>query len=230
MNPRNKILLVEDDENLGFVIQDNLIEANFEVTWCKNGEEGENCFSKSKFDVCVLDVMLPKKDGFSLAETIRKIDQETPILFLTARSMQEDKLLGFQKGGDDYITKPFSMEELILRIKVFLRRAGSKSVNRTIFQIGSYTFDSNNLMISNGNFNKKLTQKEAELLKMFCDNQNVVLKREDILKKIWGDDDYFLGRSLDVFISKLRKYFKQDSQIKIINYHGVGFQLSIEGK
>lgn len=228
MTNQKKILLVEDDENLGFVIQDNLTEAGYQVTWCQNGEQGENSFVESSFNICILDVMLPKKDGFALASAIRQINIEVPILFLTAKSMQEDKIEGFRKGGDDYITKPFSMEELLLRINVFLKRSGSSSAQNTLFKIGVYTFDSNNLVLTNGKSVKKLTQKESEILKLFCEKKNEVLKREVILNRVWGDDDYFLGRSMDVFISKLRKYLKDDPQIEIINYHGVGFQFSIK--
>ena len=228
--PEKRILLVEDDQNLGFVIEDNLSLSGYSVTRCYNGEEGLRACRGSKFDLCILDVMLPKKDGFTLAREIRAFDQEIPILFLTAKSMQEDKLEGFRTGADDYITKPFSMDELMYRMQVFLKRAGSvpgKSMSNT-YELGLYVFDYGNLTLTSGGFHKGLTQKEADVLRYFCNNKDVVVRREDILKEVWGDDDYFLGRSMDVFISKLRKYLKQDPAIEIINYHGVGFKFQIK--
>lgn len=224
-----KILLVEDDPNLGFVIKDNLTIRGYDVTLCRDGAEGENTFHQHTFNLLILDVMLPKKDGFSLARSIREKDKEVPILFLTAKSMMDDKLTGFQTGGDDYITKPFSLEELVYRIEVFLRRsAGAEPVaDEKIFQVGEFTFDPFNLTLRNRTSEKTLTQKEAEVLKLLFQNRDRVLKREEILKKVWGDDDYFMGRSMDVFISKLRKYLKEDPAIQIVNYHGVGFRLEV---
>lgn len=224
-----KILLVEDDPSLGFVIKDNLGLKGYEVTLCKDGMEGEDAFHQQQFHLCILDVMLPKKDGFAVAKGIRSKNKEVPILFLTAKSMVEDKLMGFQTGADDYITKPFSLDELVYRIEVFLRRSnGHSSVSDDkIFQVGQFTFDPFNLTLKNLTTEKTLTQKEAEVLKLLYQNRDRVLKREEILKEVWGDDDYFMGRSMDVFISKLRKYLKEDSNIQIVNYHGVGFRLEV---
>lgn len=220
-----RILLVEDDPGLGFVIKDNLAMKGYEVTLCADGDEGQKTFHQNTFDLCIFDVMMPKKDGFSLAESVREQNKEVPILFVTAKSMIEDKIAGFTAGGDDYITKPFSMEELCLRIEVFLRRSGSTSQKGETFQLGQYSFDSHNFVLSNATGSKPLTQKEAEVLKLLCINKDRVLKREEILKAVWGDDDYFMGRSMDVFISKLRKYLKEDPGVQIVNYHGVGFRL-----
>ncbi|WP_254167636.1 response regulator transcription factor [Chryseosolibacter histidini] len=224
-----KILLVEDDPSLGFVIKDNLILKGYQVTLCKDGEEGENAFHEQPFHLCILDVMLPKKDGFSLAKAIREKNSHVPILFLTAKSMTEDKLAGFQTGADDYITKPFSLEELIYRIEVFLRRSNGHAVlpDGKVFQVGQFEFDHFNLTLKNTSSEKTLTQKEAEVLKLLYQNRDRVLKREEILKHVWGDDDYFMGRSMDVFISKLRKYLKEDPAVQIVNYHGVGFRLEL---
>ncbi|ELR69818.1 Transcriptional regulatory protein rprY [Fulvivirga imtechensis AK7] len=228
--PEKRILLVEDDQNLGFVIEDNLSISGYSVTRCYNGEEGLEACQNSRFDLCILDVMLPKKDGFTLAREIRAFNQHIPILFLTAKSMQEDKLEGFRTGADDYITKPFSMEELMYRMQVFLKRTGlgSEKPATTTYQVGAYLFDYGNLTLTNGDFHKDLTQKEADVLRYFCNNKDVIVRREDILREVWGDDDYFLGRSMDVFISKLRKYLKQDPAVEIINYHGIGFKFQIK--
>lgn len=224
-----KILLVEDDPSLGFVIKDNLSLKGYDVTLCKDGLEGENTFNEQTFHLCILDVMLPKKDGFALAASIRQRNKEVPILFLTAKSMTEDKLAGFQTGGDDYITKPFSLDELVYRIEVFLRRSNGQAIEQSvgIFHVGQFSFDPFNLILRNGSSEKTLTQKEAEVLKLLFQNRDRVLKREEILKQVWGDDDYFMGRSMDVFISKLRKYLKDDPAIQIVNYHGVGFRLEV---
>lgn len=228
-----KILFVEDDKNLGFVVQDNLSLKGYHVVRCVDGEEGLQTYQQGKFDLCILDVMLPRKDGFTLAKEIRSTDTNIPILFLTAKSMQDDKLEGFRTGADDYIVKPFSMEELVCRIEVFLKRSSQTkedgSQPRHIFQLGDYTFDYSNLTLTNGQSSKVLTQKEADVLHCFCNNLGVVIRREEILKEVWGDDDYFLGRSMDVFISKLRKYLSGDPSIEIVNYHGIGFKLSMKG-
>jgi DNA-binding response OmpR family regulator len=222
-----RILLVEDDPSLGFVIKDNLLLKGYDVTLCRDGEEGHNTFAQQSFNLCILDVMLPKKDGFTLARDIRERNKEVPILFLTAKSMMDDKLEGFQTGADDYITKPFSLEELFCRVEVFLRRSKSPAnINEKFVQLGRYQFNYKNLTLGiNEEDTKTLTQKEAEVLKLLCQNRERVLKREEILNSVWGDDDYFMGRSMDVFISKLRKYLKDDPSIQIINYHGVGFRL-----
>jgi DNA-binding response OmpR family regulator len=223
-----KILLVEDDPNLGFVIHDNLTLKGYDVTLCKDGEEGEITFKSNTFHLCIFDVMLPKKDGFALAASIRERNKEIPIIFLTAKSMMEDKLAGFKTGADDYITKPFSLDELLCRIEVFLRRSTEveKPYEKT-FQLGQFKFDAYNLTLKNEASEKTLTQKEAEVLKLLYHNRDRVLKREEILTQVWGNDDYFMGRSMDVFISKLRKYLKDDPQIQIVNYHGVGFKLEV---
>lgn len=225
-----RILLVEDDPSLGFVIKDNLSLKGYDVTLCTDGEAGESTFPSSVFHLCILDVMLPKKDGFAVASSIRQKNKEVPILFLTAKSMIEDKLVGFQTGADDYITKPFSLEELICRIDVFLRRSNGQSFPQEpkgIFNVGMFQFDPSNLVLKNHASQKTLTQKEAEVLKLLFQNRDRVLKREEILNQVWGDDDYFMGRSMDVFISKLRKYLKDDPAIQIVNYHGVGFRLEL---
>ena len=224
-----KILLVEDDPNLGFVIKDNLSLKGYAVTLCCDGDDGENTFYQHPFNLCILDVMLPKKDGFAVAKAIRTKDKDVPILFLTAKSMVEDKLQGFQTGADDYITKPFSLEELVYRIEVFLRRSNGHTgfAEEKIFHVGQFAFDPFNLTLKNPTSEKTLTQKEAEVLKLLYQNRDRVLKREEILKQVWGDDDYFMGRSMDVFISKLRKYLKDDPAIQIVNYHGVGFRLEV---
>lgn len=224
-----KILLVEDDPALGFVIKDNLAHKGYEVTLCKDGEDGQQVFEQHVFDLCIFDVMMPKKDGFALAQEVRRKNNQVPILFVTAKAMLEDKLHGFRVGGDDYIVKPFSMDELFARIDVFLRRSGGadSSENET-FAIGEFLFDARNFKLSHSSGEKTLTQKEAEVMKLLCGTKDRVLKREEILKSVWGDDDYFMGRSLDVFISKLRKYLKEDPSVEIVNYHGVGFKLEIK--
>lgn len=223
---KKRILLVEDDPGLGFVMKDSLTHKNYEVTLCVNGEEGQDIFLVQNFDLCILDIMLPKKDGFSLAQEIRKINSEVPILFVTAKNLLEDKITGFESGGDDYIVKPFSMDELCYRIEVFLRRSNGRPQEKS-FAIGSYKFDGNNMSLSHSKKTKTLTQKESEVLTLLFNNKDRVTKREEILKSIWGDDDYFMGRSLDVFISRLRKYLSDDPTIQIVNYHGVGFRLEV---
>lgn len=217
------ILLVEDDKSLGFVTKDNLELNGLKVTLAEDGIVGWDMFNSGKYDLCILDVMLPKMDGFTLAEKIRYKNAEIPIIFLTAKSMQEDKIKGLTIGGDDYLTKPFSMEELLLRINVFLKR--TSGVPRSQFRIGEYFFEPERLSLQRGGKTVVLTQKENAVLRIFCERKGEVIKREDILNEVWGDDDYFMGRSLDVFISRLRKYLKGDPEIKIENYHGVGFRL-----
>ena len=224
-----KILLVEDDKTLNFIIRDNLEEADYDVKSSEDGLEAFDIFNKNQFDLCLLDVMLPKLDGFSLAKKIREKDQSIPILFLTAKAMTEDKINGFNIGGDDYITKPFSMEELLLRIRVFLKRSHTDEITTDELsncKVGHFDFLFDNLTLQHGNEKRTLTYKEAELLKYFCEHSNSVLSRSDILKNVWGSDDYYLGRSLDVFISRLRKYLKSDPDIKIINLHGIGFRFN----
>ncbi|MCB0650751.1 MAG: response regulator transcription factor [Saprospiraceae bacterium] len=221
------IFYVEDDQSLSFVTRDNLEFHGFNITHCADGNEALDIVRKEKFDLYILDVMLPGVDGFTIAEEVRKYDKEAPILFLTAKSMKEDKIYGLRLGADDYITKPFSIEELILKIEIFLRRSKVHTPpSSDHYQIGSYLFDYPNLCLILEGKEKRLTQKEADLLRFFLDNRGKILKRSEILEKIWGRDDYFLGRSLDVFISRLRKYLNADPEIKIENIHGVGFRFS----
>lgn len=224
-----KVLLVEDDPSLGFVLKDNLTIRGYDVVLCADGDSGEKTFAQQQIDLCILDVMLPKQDGFTLGKKIRSANAHVPILYLTAKSMTEDKLEGFKKGGDDYITKPFNMDELVMRIEVFLKRPLVHAPDEKIFEVGRFQFDHKNLRLSHANgAEKTLTTKECEVLKMLFQNRDRVLKREEILTKVWGNDDYFMGRSMDVFISKLRKYLKDDPAIEIVNYHGVGFKLEVK--
>lgn len=226
MTKKASILLVEDDPSLGYLMKDAL-EDNYNVKWLVDGQYAKEKFKEGNFDVCLLDIMLPKKDGFSIAEDIRSINQQVPILFVSAKSMEEDRIKGFMKGGDDYITKPFSMDELKLRIEVFLRRSESKPKTEDQIAIGQYVFSPPTFTLSFLGEEQKLTRRESELLQYLAVNHTQVIKREDILNALWGNDDYFNGRSLDVFISKLRKYLSKDPEIKINNYHGVGFQFQI---
>lgn len=224
-----RILYVEDDLPLSFVTKDNLELHGYDITLCEDGVKALETYKSAEFDICVFDVMLPKMDGFTLAGKIREINKDIPIIFLTAKSTKEDKIHGLKLGGDDYITKPYSIEELILRIEVFLKRNRILTDDMTNqpeeFEIGEYRINMAELTLTHGDKTKNITHKEAELFRHFYTNRNNVLKREDILKTLWGDDDYFKGRSLDVFISRLRKYLKDDSNVKIENIHGVGFRL-----
>jgi len=224
-----KILLVEDDTSLGFVVSDQLKRDGYQVTLCTDGAEGFKRFNEESFHLCIFDVMMPKKDGFTLAREIRKLNQEVPILFLTAKSMTEDKVEGFKAGGDDYLTKPFSIEELQMRVIALLKRVNInvESDDEKVISIGSYIFDVENYTLTIGDQSKSLTKKEAHILKILSKFKNQVVSREMILNAVWGQDDYFVGRSLDVFITKLRKYFKDDETISISNIHGVGFKLEI---
>lgn len=222
------LFYVEDDESLSFVTKDNLELQGFRVTHCIDGATAMSAVRNHQFDLCILDVMLPDVDGFTIAKEIRKFDKQVPIIFLTARSLKEDKIHGLKLGADDYITKPFSIEELILKVQIFLKRrniVGEIDDNAKEFDLGKYLFDYKNLELKIEEEAKKLTQKEADLLRFFIRNKNEVLKRSDILETLWGEDDYFMGRSLDVFISRLRKYLKSDDSLKIENIHGVGFRL-----
>jgi len=227
-----KILLVEDDPGLGFVIQDTLKDAGFTVHLCRDGKEGLQKFNSNDYDICLLDVMMPKKDGFELARDIRKISQEIPLIFLTAKTMISDKVEGFNSGADDYITKPFSNEELLLRIDAVLKRykrandRDDQSADR--IQIGEFTFDKSEFTLKGKNTERVLTRKEAGILKLLAEQQNKVIERELIANMVWGDDSYFVGRSLDVFITKLRKYLSEDESVSISNIHGVGFKLNAE--
>ena len=226
-----KILFVEDDASLALVTKDSLELRDYQVTHCENGQTGLQAFQNQDFDLCLLDVMLPIMDGFTLAEHIRQLNQQVPIIFLTAKSLQEDKITGLKLGADDYLTKPFSMEEVVLKIEIFLKRSrfAMSDTRQSKFKIGDYQFDFADLHLQfQEDKARRLTQREAELLRFFCLNQDKILKREEILTNIWGDDDYFFGRSLDVFITRLRKYLKADSAIKIENIHGVGFKMVIK--
>ena len=225
-----KILLVEDDPNLGLLLQDYLqLKGKFEVILCKDGEEGLRTFTKHNFDLLILDVMMPRKDGFTLGKDIRRINEKVPIIFATAKGMIEDKTQAFNLGGDDYITKPFRIEELLLRINALLKRANnsekSEEEKQTHFKIGNYEFDFTTQVISIGDSHQKLSTKEAELLRLLCLRKNEVLTREEALLNIWHDDNYFNGRSMDVFLSKIRKYLKDDPAVEIINVHGRGYKL-----
>ena len=226
MDEKKKILLCEDDENLGMLLREYLQAKGYETTLCPDGEAGYRAFMRDKFDICVLDVMMPKKDGFSLAKDIRLNSEETPIIFLTAKTLKDDILEGFKIGADDYITKPFSMEELTMRIEAILRRMRvRKNRDRSVYQIGSYTFDTQKRTLTRGDVSEKLTTKESELLGLLCANMNDILQREFALKTIWIDDNYFNARSMDVYITKLRKHLKEDPSVEIINIHGKGYKL-----
>ena len=226
MEENLKILLCEDDENLGMLLREYLQAKGYEAVLCPDGEAGYREFQKTKFDICVLDVMMPKKDGFSLAQDIRQQNAELPIIFLTAKTLKEDILEGFKIGADDYITKPFSMEELVMRIEAILRRVkGKKTRENTIYHIGRFTFDTQKQLLSIGDKHTKLTTKENELLALLCAHANEILQRDYALKTIWIDDNYFNARSMDVYITKLRKHLKEDDQIEIINIHGRGYKL-----
>lgn len=222
-----KILYAEDDETLAFLTKDNL-ENHYEVTHCTDGEMCFEAFKKDVFDICIFDIMMPKMDGFDLAENVRKINTDVPIIFLSAKTLKEDRIKGLRLGADDYLVKPFSIEELLLKIEIFLKRSQKSSISENvIYNIGKYQFDSKNYLIFNTSEKISLTQREAELLKLFLDNKNVVMKREEILKSLWGNDDYFMGRSLDVFISRLRKILASEKEIAIENLHGIGFRFTV---
>ena len=220
-----KILLVEDDPTLGFVVKDNLEVNGYEVTHASDGESGWQLYMKHNFDMCVLDVMLPKRDGIWLATQIRKKNESVPILLLTAKSMDEDKIAGFKSGVDDYITKPFNMQELLLRIEVFIKRTRKKEEDvPEEFKIGDLTFNYRDLILFSGDQRQQLTQREADLLRYLALNPNRVLKREEILMNVWGKEDYFLGRSMDVFITKIRKHLKDQPGVELQTIHGIGFK------
>ena len=223
-----KILYIEDDETLAFLTKDNLEQANYNVVHFLDGKSGLDNFKKGDFDICILDIMIPKMDGFQLATEIRKINTDIPILFLSAKTLKEDRIKGLRLGADDYLVKPFSIEELLLKIEIFLKRSQkNKSTEKSVYIIGKYLFDTNNYILFNDNEKIGLTQRESELLKLFLDNKNIVLKRQEILVSLWGTDDYFMGRSLDVFISRLRKIFSNEKRISIENLHGIGFRFLI---
>lgn len=223
------ILLVEDDLSLQFIVKDNLEQNNYKVDVASDGETALQIFNTRNYALVLLDVMLPRMDGFSIARQIRKDNEQIPILFLTARAMTDDKILGLKSGGDDYITKPFSMEELMLRMEIFLRRSlpVAEQQSETTYTLGSYEYVESQLLLKHPGGDRRLTLKESELVKLFARNPGRILNREEILLRIWGSDDYFMGRSLDVFISRLRKYFQGDPSIAIVNQHGVGFRLVV---
>ena len=229
MADKVRILLAEDDTNLGFVIRDNLEQHGFQVDLYQNGQEALQHFEEADYQLCILDVMMPKMDGFALASAIRERNKSIPLLFLTAKTMKEDKLRGFQIGGDDYITKPFSIEELLMRIRVFLRRSGiEQTAQEKVYNLAGLVFDPKNLIIRSAKEEKTLTRMEVNILRYLCDRKNDVVTRKSILEAVWGNDDYFSGRSLDVFITRLRKHLSSDERIKITNHHGVGFMLAVE--
>ncbi|HQV35966.1 MAG TPA: response regulator transcription factor [Flavobacterium sp.] len=225
---KKKILYVEDDESLGFLTADSL-ENQYDIAHFINGKEGFDAFCSNEYDLCILDVMLPDMDGFEIATAIRKRNLEIPIIFLSAKTMKEDRIKGLKLGADDYLVKPYSMEELTLKIEVFLNRS-QKTISKTTttYLIGPFEFDPTNYCVSKGKEVTNLTEREAALLKFFLENKNTVLKREKILMELWGTDDYFVGRSLDVFISRLRKIFKEEPNIRIENIPRVGFKLIFE--
>ena len=226
MEENLRILLCEDDENLGMLLREYLQAKGYIAELCPDGEAGFKAFQKTKYDICVLDVMMPKKDGFTLAQEIRAANADVPIIFLTARALKDDIVEGFKNGADDYLTKPFSMEELVLRIEAILRRTkGKKSKESTVFRIGRFTFDTQKQLLLIDDEQRKLTTKENELLALLCSHSNEILQRDFALKTIWIDDNYFNARSMDVYITKLRKHLKDDPQIEIINIHGKGYKL-----
>jgi DNA-binding response OmpR family regulator len=231
-NQAPRILLVEDDPNLSAVLNDYLEMLGYEAMVAMDGEEGFQLFNSHQADLCILDIMMPKKDGFTLAKEIREINKDIPIIFLTAKGLKEDRIEGFKSGCDDYITKPFSSEELSLRIEAILRRCARRDepsgAAEEVYEIGRFTFDPRNMTLRLGTQERFLTRKESSLLKLLYLNRNSLLKREEALLSIWGDDDYFIGRSMDVFITKLRKYLKDDPSISILNIHGTGFRLEIK--
>ena len=225
---KTKILLAEDDRNLGMILRTYLEAKGYATRLCINGLEALETFNKEPFDFCVVDVMMPVKDGFTLARDIRKVDNQIPILFLTAKSLEEDKLKGFKSGGDDYITKPFSMDELLARIEAILRRSIKTVDGKTekgIFTVGTFIFDYNHQNLHVNDNDQKLTSKEAELLKILCEHVNQVVDRSFALNRIWQNDSYFNARSMDVYIAKIRKYLKEDPSVELINVHGIGFKL-----
>lgn len=231
MTSKTKILLAEDDPNLGSLLQEYLKAKDFETVLCTDGDKAFKTFSKEQFDFVILDVMMPIKDGFTVAKEIRTINKKIPIIFLTAKTMKEDTLKGFNLGADDYITKPFSMEELLVRINAILRRTErlqAEEGDERLFELGQFNFDYDRQILKGEDEETKLTTKENELLYLLCINKNGVLERNYALNAIWGDDNYFNGRSMDVYIAKLRKHLKPDPKIEIINIHGKGFKLLVD--
>ncbi len=225
-----KILLLEDDANLGFILQEHLELEKYSVRLCTNGDDGLKAFRSCAYDLCLVDVMMPKKDGFAFAREVRKTDQNTPLIFLTAKSLKEDRIEGFRIGCDDYVTKPFSMEELMLRIRAVLKRARpapEPEPAKGPTKIGKYIFNHQRQILQYKEEQKKLTSREADLLRLLCDHMNNVLERDEALRTLWGSDSFFNGRSMDVFISRLRKYLQKDKSVEILNVHGRGFKLTV---
>lgn len=227
--PKVNILLCEDDPNFGAVLKDYLSMNGYEVTLATDGDKGVDYFRTGQYGLCVLDVMMPKKDGFAAAAEIKRMNPDVPLIFLTAKTLQQDKIEGFKLGADDYITKPFNSEELLYRIAAVLKRGKSKQNNQQKeFTVGAYHFNYKNRILTHNGQQEKLSPKEAELLRLLCLKVNDILYREEALKQIWGRDDYFTARSMDVFITKLRKYLKDDPTLEIVNIHGNGFRLNWE--
>ena len=223
-----RIMLCEDDENLGMLLREYLEAKNYSVDLCVDGEEGFEAFQQKKYDLCILDVMMPKMDGFTLAYKIREINSDVPFMFLTAKTLKDDVKQGFELGADDYITKPFSMEEVVFRIEAILRRVkGKKNTNSSIFQIGKFAFDSKKQTLSYDNIVEKLTTKESDLLKLLASKQNELLQRDYALRAIWVDNNYYNARSMDVYITKLRKLLKADPNVELLNVHGKGYKLVV---
>jgi len=228
MDEKVNILLCEDDENLGMLLREYLQAKGYNAELCPDGDAGYKAFLKNKYDICALDVMMPKKDGFALAKEIRAVNADIPIMFLTAKNLKEDVLEGFKIGADDYITKPFSMEELTLRMEAILRRVrGKKNREVNFYKIGRFNFDSKKQILSIDDKSVKLTTKESELLSLLCAHQNEILQRDFALKSIWVEDSYFNARSMDVYITKLRKHLRDDESVEIINIHGKGYKLIV---
>lgn len=224
----SRILFVEDDLNLGMLLKENLENKGYEVDWHKNGNDGMTAFSQDDYDLCILDIMLPSRDGYEIAKDIKAIEPDMPLIFLTSKSQQADKIKGFETGCDDYITKPFSTQELALRINAILKRTkGSLNIKQELFTIGKFEFDYRKMTLGTSDEVQKLSSKECELINILAQNENVLVNRKTILEKVWGNDDYFSAKSMDVYISKVRKYFKSDPDIEILNAYGVGFKLVV---
>lgn len=224
-----KLLYAEDDETLAYLTKDNLEQNNYEVHHCADGKTCLELFKQGEYDLCILDILLPRLDGFEITTEIRKLNPDIPVVFLSAKILKEDRIKGLKLGADDYLVKPFSIEELLLKIEIFLKRSKkSGGVTGPRYSLGRYLFDAEDLSLMDGTLRISLTQREAQVLKFLADNRNRVLRREEILKSLWGDDDYFMGRSLDVFISRLRKHMAGDKNIGIENVHGVGFKFTLQ--
>jgi DNA-binding response OmpR family regulator len=219
------ILFAEDDASLAFIVKDSLEEEGYKVIHFADGQSAIDCFDKTKYDLCLLDIMMPNKDGFTVAKIIRQQSDLVPILFLSTRAQEEDRIKGYDSGADDYLAKPFSMQELLKKIEVFIKRTKKlHSTNTEEYTIGSIQFNYTNLKIKNDTDTHNITQKEADLLKFLCDHQNKLLKREEVLTNVWGKDDFFLGRSMDVYMTKIRKYLKSDTTLSLETIHGIGFR------